>query len=93
VLDGVSGAQQMAEQELPALSPALHAALYPEVMCAGCFVPRWDHGYLVHVEFDKDPAVVTMYDRVGKKVLEPMVPAKDSSSRVTVRGESCNQWG
>jgi hypothetical protein len=68
--DAASGAQQVTEQELPTLSPPLHPSLYPEVMCAGCVAPRWDHGYLVHVEFDKDPAVVTMYDRVGKKVLQ-----------------------
>ena len=34
-----TGAQQMSDEELPILSPALHAALYPEVMCVHCIVP------------------------------------------------------
>ena len=66
----VTNAQELSEQDLPTLSPALQAAQYPDVMCAGCIVPHWDCGYLLHVEFDRDPALVTMYDRVGKKVLE-----------------------
>jgi hypothetical protein len=90
--DAVSGAQQVGEQELPALSPALHAALYPEVMCAGCVVPHWDHGYLVHVEFDKDPAVVTMYDRVGKKVLESRMEPP-GATKVTILSEAATQTG
>ena len=74
----VTGAQQIAEQDLPALSPPLHAALYPEVMCVGCIVPKWDHSYLFHVEIDRDPAVVTMYDRDGKKVLEARMEPADA---------------
>ncbi len=74
----VTSEQMLSEQDLPTLSPALHAALYPEVMCAGCIVPHWDRGYLLHVEFDRDPAVVTMYDRVGKKVLEGRMAPPDA---------------
>ena len=73
-----SQAQQQSQQpDTPTLSPAIHTALYPEVMCAHCIVPQWDHGYIVHREFDKDPAVVTMYDRNGKKVLEAHVEPRD----------------
>jgi hypothetical protein len=49
------------------MSEPVRAILYPEVICAHCIVPEWDRGYLLHLEFDKDPAVVTMYDRNGKK--------------------------
>jgi len=83
----VTSGQELSEQNLPTLSPTLHTALYPEVMCAGCIVPHWDQGYLVHEEFDRDPAVVTMYDRVGKKVLEArMVPADAVKASVRAAG-------
>jgi hypothetical protein len=53
-------------------------------MCVHCIVPQWDHGYLLHLEIDRDPAVVAMYDRDGKKVLgarlEPPDAAKVSLS-------------
>jgi hypothetical protein len=52
-LGALTDAQQTSEQESPTLSPPLHAALYPEVMCVHCVVPHWDHGYLVHVEIDR----------------------------------------
>ena len=48
-------------------------------MCAHCIVPEWDRSYLLHREFDKDPAVVTMYDRSGKKVLEARVVPPDAA--------------
>jgi hypothetical protein len=84
---GITSAQQTSEQDLPTLSPALHAARYPEVMCVGCIAPHWDQGYLVHEEFDRDPAVVTMYDRVGKKVLEArMVPGDAAKASVRAAG-------
>ena len=35
----LTGAQELSQQDLPTLSPPLHAALYPEVMCVGCIVP------------------------------------------------------
>jgi hypothetical protein len=89
---GITSAQVLSEQELPTLSPPLHAALYPEVMCVGCVVPHWDHGYLVHEEFDRDPAVVTMYDRAGKKVLEArMVPL--DAVKVSVRAAGATGAG
>jgi len=75
---GVTSPQELSEQDLPTLSPALHTALFPEVMCAGCIVPHWDSGYVLHVEIDTDPAVVTMYDRVGKKVLEGRIVPPDA---------------
>ncbi len=83
----VTSGQELAEQDLPTLSPPIRAALYPEVMCVHCVVPHWDRGYLVHEEFDRDPAVVTMYDRVGKKVLEArMVPPDAVKGSVRAAG-------
>jgi len=76
---GITNAQDLSEQELPTLSTPTHAALYPEVMCVGCIVPIWDHGYLLHVEIDRDPAVVTMYDKNGKKVLEARMEPPDAA--------------
>ncbi len=67
---GITNAQDLSAQGCRHFLHAGHAALYPEVMCVGCIVPIWDHGYLLHVEIDGDPAVVTMYDKNGKKVLE-----------------------
>jgi hypothetical protein len=50
-------------------------------------VPHWDHSYLVHLEIDSDPAVVTMYDRVGKKLLEArMVPPDAAKGSVRAAG-------
>ena len=88
---GIISAQELSEQDLPTLSPALHAARYPEVMCAGCIVPHWDHGYLVHEEFDRDQAVVTMYDRVGKKVLEARMVPPDAV-KASVRAAGATGW-
>jgi hypothetical protein len=48
-------------------------------MCAHCIVPEWDRGYLLHREFDRDPAMVTMYDRNGKKVLEARVVPQNAA--------------
>jgi hypothetical protein len=89
---GVSGAQQISEQELPTLSPALHAALYPEVMCVHCIVPIWDHGYLLHVEIDRDPAVVTMYDKNGKKVIEARMEPADAA-KVSIGSAGATRTG
>src|ERR1700674_283459 len=76
----VTCAQQPSQpQTLVTLSEPMHATLYPEVMCAHCIVPEWDRSYLLHREFDKDPAVVTMYDRSGKKVLEARVVPPDAA--------------
>jgi hypothetical protein len=66
---GLHAQQQSLPPSVLTLSEPLHEALYPEVMCAGCIVPEWDGGYLLHKEIDKDPAVVTMYDKSGSKVL------------------------
>ena len=83
----VTSGQELSKQDLPTLSPPLHAALYPEVMCVHCVAPHWDHSYLVREEFDRDPAVVTMYDRVGKKVLEArMVPGDAAKASVRAAG-------
>jgi hypothetical protein len=62
---GATAQQPSQQQDGPALSPATHSARYPEVMCVHCIVPQKDHGYLLHLEIDKDPAVVAMYDRDG----------------------------
>jgi hypothetical protein len=76
---GATAQQSSQPQDLPTLSPAVHSALYPEVMCVHCVVPRWDRGYILHLEIDKDPAVVTMYDRDGKKVLEARMAPPDAA--------------
>jgi hypothetical protein len=85
-------AQQMSDEELPTLSPALHAALYPEVMCVHCIVPIWDHGYLLHVEIDRDPAVVTMYDKNGKKVIEARMEPADAA-KVSIGSAGATRTG
>jgi hypothetical protein len=73
-----AGQQSPQQLDVPALSPAVHSALYPEVMCDHCIIPQWDRGYILHREFDKDPAVVTMYDRDGKKLLEARLEPSDA---------------
>jgi len=76
----VTSAQQPSQpHSLVRLSEPMRATLYPEVICAHCIVPVWDGGHLLHLEIDKDPAVVTMYDRNGKKVLEARVVPQDSA--------------
>jgi len=81
----VATAQQSAQQlDLPTLSPAVHSALYPEVMCVHCIVPQWDRGYILHLEIDKESAVVTMYVRDGKKVLEAR-PEPPDAAKVSLR--------
>lgn len=73
-------AQQSPQQlDVSTLSPAGHSALYPEAMCVHCIIPQWDRGYILHLEIDKDPAVVTMYDRDGKKVLEARLAPPDAA--------------
>jgi hypothetical protein len=76
---GAIARQSSQQQDLPTVSPAVHAALYPEVMCVHCIVPQWDRGYILHLEIDRDPAVVTMYDRDGKKVLEARMAPPDAA--------------
>ena len=82
----------MSDKELPTLSPALHSALYPEVMCVHCIVPIWDHGYLLHVEIDRDPAVVTMYDKNGNKVLEARMEPPDAA-KVSIGSAGATRTG
>ncbi len=60
---GVTAQESSQQQDLPILSPGVHAALYPEV---AWFTARWDRGHILHLEIDKDPAGVTMYDRSSK---------------------------
>ena len=61
------------DQRVTKLSESVYTARYPEIICAHCIVPEWDRGYLFHHEIekntDRDNAMVTMYDREGKKVL------------------------
>jgi hypothetical protein len=90
---GITSARRLSEQELPTLSPPLHAALYREVMCVHCVVPHWDHSYLVHVEIDQDPAVVTMYDKNGKKVLEARMEPPDVPRLLSARQEQRGREG
>lgn len=70
-------AQKQSPPPTISLSEPLRATLYPEVMCAGCIVPEWDGRYLLHKEIDKDPAVVTMYDENGNKVLTARISRSD----------------
>jgi hypothetical protein len=84
--------QASQQQDLPTLSPAVHSALYPEVMCVHCIVPQWDRGYILHLEIDKDPAVVTMYDRDGKKVLEARMAPPDAV-KVSLRAAAATHAG
>ena len=88
----VTRGQQPSQQDPPTLSPPLHAALYPEVMCVHCVVPSWDHSYLLHVEIDRGPAVVTMYDKTGKKVVEGRMWPADAA-KVSVRSAGATQAG
>jgi hypothetical protein len=76
---GAIARQSSQQQDLPRVSPAVHAALYPEVMCVHCIAPQWDRGYILHLEIDRDPAVVTMYDRDAKKVLEARTAPPDAA--------------
>lgn len=87
-------AQQQSQQpDVPTLSAALHTALYPEVMCPRCIVPQWDQGYILHRGLlDKGPAVVTMYDRNGKKILESHVEPQDFA-KVSIRAAGATQAG
>ena len=84
----VASAQEpSAPQTVATLSEPMPATLYPEAWCAHCIMPEWDRGYLLHREFDKDPAVVTMYDRSGKKVLETrVVPQNTANVSLIVTG-------
>jgi hypothetical protein len=89
---GAAAQQSSQQQDLPTLSPAVHSALYPEVMCVHCIVPQWDRGYILHLEIDKDPAVVTMYDRDGKKVLEARMEPPDAA-KVSVLAAAATHAG
>lgn len=89
---GAAAQQASQQQDLPTLSPAVHSALYPEVMCGHCIVPQWDRGYILHLEIDKDPAVVTMYDRDGKRVLEARMAPPDAA-KVSLRAAAATHVG
>jgi len=87
-----SGQQSSQPQTLVTLSASMRATLYPEVMCIHCIVPEWDRSYLLHWEFDTDPALVTMYDRTGKKVLEARV-APQNAAKVSVGARGATHAG
>lgn len=84
--------QSPQQQDIPTLSPAVHSALYPEVMCDHCIIPQWDRGYILHLEIDKDPAVVTMYNRDGKKVLEARMEPSDAG-KTSLRAAAATSAG
>jgi hypothetical protein len=66
-----ANAQEVSQaQTIVTLSEPVRTTLYPEIMCPHCIVPSWDWDYLLHLEIDKDPALVSMYDRDGKQMLE-----------------------
>lgn len=66
-----TNAQQVSQaQTIVTLSEPVRATLYPEIMCPHCIAPSWDRNYLFHLEIDKDPALVSMYDRDGMQMLE-----------------------
>jgi len=67
----------------------VRTTLYPEIMCPHCIVPSWDRDYLLHLEIDKDPALVSMYDRDGKKMLEAnFKPLNAASASVGAAGST-----
>ena len=73
-------AQQAPQQpDVPTLSPAVTHGPLSRSDVRHCIVPQWDRGYILHREIDKDPAVVTMYDRNGKKILESHVEPPDAA--------------
>lgn len=74
------------------LSPVLRTSFYPEVMCAHCIVPTWDQHYLLRREIDKDPSLVTMYDRDGKKIVEGRVSLK-RAFRISLRAIGATEQG
>lgn len=74
------------------LSPVLRTSFYPEVMCAHCIVPTWDQHYLLRREIDKDPSLVTMYDRDGKKIVEGRVSLK-GAFRISLRAIGATEQG
>ena len=80
------------QPSLPSLSPVVRTTLYPEVMCVHCVVPTWDQHYLLHLEIDKDPTLVTMYDRDGKKVLEGRV-SLPGAVKISLRAVGATQGG
>jgi hypothetical protein len=84
--------QSLQQQDVPALSPATHSTLYPEVMCVHCIVPQWDRGYILHLEIDKDPAFVTVYNRDGKKVLEARMEPSDAG-KISLRAAAATSAG
>ena len=89
----VASAQQPSQpQTLVSLSEPIRATLYPEVICAHCIIPEWDRGYLLHREFDKDAALVTMYDRTGLKVLEARIVPEDTA-KVSVSATAATHAG
>jgi len=83
---GTMAQQSSQQQDLPALSPGVHAA------CVHCIVPQWDRGYILHLEIDKDPAVVTVYDRDGKRVLEARIGPPDVA-KVSLVAAGATQTG
>jgi hypothetical protein len=88
----VASAQQPSPQTLVPLSEPARATLYPEVFCEHCIMPEWDRSYLFHREFDKDSALVTVYDRTGKKVLEARVVPQNAAN-VTVGATGATHAG
>lgn len=75
-----ASAQQPSQpQTLVPLTEPMGATFYPEVFCDHCIMPEWDRSYLLHLEFDRDPALVTIYDRTGKKVLEARVVPQNAA--------------
>ena len=76
------------DQVVTTFSEPVHTMQYPEIICAGCIVPEWSNGYLLHHEIEKnadpDTPMVTMYDREGKKMLTGRI-WDPQSANVTVR--------
>jgi hypothetical protein len=84
-----ANAQQLSQGQptIVTLSEPVRTTLYPEIMCPHCIVPSWDQDYLLHLEIDKDPTLVSMYDRDGKKKLEAhFKPPNAASASVGAAG-------
>ena len=71
------------------LSEPVRTTYYPEIICPHCIIPHWDGDYFLHLEIDKDPSVVSMFDRDGKKVLEASFkPSGAASASVAATGST-----
>jgi len=75
------------------LSEPMRTTYYPEIICPHCIIPHWDRDHLFRLEIDKDPALVSMFDRDGKKVLEADFKPSDAVSASVAATGSAHSGG